>query len=72
MTFKVEKFVPIPNEDLGRGKGYSDALRGLAERGDSVWLPCTYLGIAQSAQRVLGPGNYVIRKEGDGVRVWRR
>lgn len=73
----IDKHVPIPNEDLGRSKGYAERIRSLTDSGDSVFLETGYLNIANTARRILGSGGYVIRPETNplgavGVRIWKR
>lgn len=73
---EIASGLPIPpTKARGNSKGYSRDLRRL-EPGQSVWLPTTMRALTNSAQRVLGRGNYTMREEVQGgvvgVRTWRK
>lgn len=63
----VEDNIPIPNP---RGKGISKALRSL-QPGQSLHLDRNLNASNNHANRVFGAGNYAVRTEGDGCRIWR-
>mgnify|MGYP001600192734 CR=1 FL=1 len=65
----IRNDIPIPSP-RGASKGYSAVLRTL-EGGDSVSLPITVNSARALAHRVLGAGNYTIRFEEGGARIWR-
>jgi len=75
MTYTIEAGIPIP-ERIGGSKGYTDAIRKLGV-GESVHLPTTK-GSAYSLCWAIGfdpgrkRGDFVVRAEGDGARVWRK
>lgn len=65
----IEKGVPIP----GRAKyGSLCSTFRKMKAGDSVFFPgATTQSIHASARYVFGSGNYSVRKQRGGVRVWR-
>lgn len=73
MSFKIEEGIPAPARRVVT-KGYTAAIREL-KRGQSVLLPTTY-GSAYSLCAALcqyerKPGEFIVRPEGKGARVWR-
>ena len=62
----MSEHIPLPPKN----RGLSASMRKL-EPGDSVHLPIKAVSASVYANRVLGAGNYAVRAEGDGCRVWR-
>ena len=68
---KIEKGIPVP-EGHGNHRGYAQVLRAMKE-GESVLLPVkSYAGAWQHACKAMGKGNFIVRADGKGFRVWRR
>lgn len=73
IRFKIERGIPIPPARAQNGsptKGYAGVMRRLT-RGDSVFLPITSGYASALANRHIGQGNYVTRRTGAGIRIWR-
>jgi hypothetical protein len=68
--FKIEKGVPIPAKRTNRATGYP---WGQMEVGDSFYAPGKRSAdfSAYRAAALKHGIRYTVRKEGDGVRVWR-
>lgn len=73
MKLKIEDGIPAPERRVS-SKGYTEAIRAL-KRGQSVLLPTSYGSAytlcAALCQTERKPGEFVVRSEGDGARVWR-
>lgn len=70
-TIKVDSGIAVP-DDKAAIAPYIHALAESKAREPSVLIPfanATSVGV--TAQRILGKGNYTLRSEEDGVRVWR-
>ena len=67
---KIEKVIPIPSNRKGRGSGRATFLRSL-KIGESVFLPMIAPLASSAASYSLGSGNYAVRAEKNGARVWR-
>ena len=65
---EIEKNVPIPNKCV-RG-GNRQTMRKM-DVGDSAVFTGSQNSICTTAHIVLGAGNYTVRKDGAGIRVWR-
>lgn len=74
MTFKYESGLPIPPRVV-RDKGYTSSVRNLPI-GLSVYLPISAAHARAIVQYLVAgseckAGDYVVRREGDGARIWR-
>lgn len=68
--YKIEKGIEIPNRS-GGGLGYGEVLRKL-KPGESVLLPIkSHSGAWTAGKYHIGKGKFVVRKDGDGHRIWR-
>jgi hypothetical protein len=65
----IQHLIPPPTSRTN-GKGIADVLRAL-KINDSVLLPINRNHARVAAHRVIGSGNYAVRREGEGARVWR-
>jgi hypothetical protein len=65
---KIEKGIPVP----GFGRGTYTFLTKMTP-GDSMFFEdADSLSIRNAAQHYFGKGCYAVRKEGTGVRLWRK
>ena len=67
--FKIEKGVPVPPRNGGRGAPEKYPFSSM-EVGDSFLAPEKAQSSTQSAGKRLGM-KFTSRKEADGVRIWR-
>ena len=65
---KIEKNVPIP--DRGERCGYRPTMRNM-DVGDSALFIGSYSSIGSTAYVIFGAGNYRLKTENGGLRVWR-
>ena len=71
-VLKIEKGIPIPTGSGRKGQGKVQIAMKAMKKGDSVLLAHSKAGNTYSqAKAYLGAGNYAVRPEGDGFRVWR-
>lgn len=68
---KIESGIPVTPRSKRGYSGLSATLRNL-KKGDSVFVPKKTQGqVASIAQYAIGVGNYTVRTEKGGARVWR-
>jgi len=67
---KIDKDIPIPLPKGGRNSEFATLLKSM-EVGDSFHSQMLITSLRQAVHRHLGSGNYAIRNEGNGARVWR-
>lgn len=71
LEFVIEKGVPIPQRNRPKKSALSVAMLAM-EIGDSFLMKNkNHNALTTMAHHTLGKGNYAIRKDGDGYRVWR-
>ena len=64
---KIEKNVPIPENHRGK---WAPLLKSM-KVGDSITMKVSYQVAWQNARNSLRLGNFVVRQNGKGFRVWR-
>ena len=66
---EIDNDVPVPKKRAGRRSRVADQLRQMRP-GQSVYLDKTAAQGNMVANYAFGSGNYTVRKEGAGCRVW--
>ena len=70
-ALRVSSGVPIPAPKFGRNAKLREQLRAMTV-GESVHMTgIRYSTVWQRGMSAFGAGNFVVRKEGDGYRLWR-
>lgn len=68
---KIEKNIPLPDWRRGTERGpLAEALSAM-KPGDSVLADVSIANANQSARRYIGPRQFAVRTEANGVRIWR-
>lgn len=68
---KIEKGIPVPAR-RGREKTAARIAIEKLKKGESVLVPDGNIqSLSATACKILGVGNYALRTQPDGVRVWR-
>ena len=86
MSFVIEKGIPTPPPGRGRGAGASYPFEDMGDIGDSFLVPLDESDDSDEANKLLvrrvrqaalgagrkyAPAKFTVRKQADGVRVWR-
>lgn len=66
---KIEKGIPVPSRPAKHGAVKAILLQ--MQPGDSVAFPCSAGTAYTQGYRHFGPGNFIVRAEGQGSRIWR-
>jgi hypothetical protein len=71
MTPKIEKGVPIPKSPVGTRGAIQKVLRQM-RKGDSIFFEGKDTrNLWQAGFHAFGQGNFTVRKENGGARIWR-
>jgi hypothetical protein len=71
MDVRIERGVPIPKANCGERGSIQRVLLKM-RKGDSVHFPGRDTrNIWEAGRRAFGQGNFTVRKENGGARIWR-
>jgi hypothetical protein len=68
---KIENGIPIPEGHRGRNPSAVGIAMRSMKKGDSIKTAQTNGAARMMAHKILGAGNYAVRPDGEGARIWR-